>query len=338
MRKKILFASSKESIFTQPVAANLKKLGFFVDYFDLSDDFLNNKYFRKLLNQLPVRFKNKINGQFQNKINRNLYTRSEKNKIDYLLVIKGKNIKPKTVRQISAQGIKTINWFPDAMTNWGSIELLASSYNFFFTYDPYILKKLKEEKGLNNCYYLPFAANLDKNASLPNKKDYQYDISFLGSYEPGLYDARVDYLNRLADLDLHIWGNKNWLKTPLAKFYHGWVKDEEIMQIYSRSKIVVNIDQQIPEEKGLNLRPFEATAAGSFLLNDPIKDDIFRLFEDGKEVVVFKDAEDLRNKVRYYLDHEEEREKIARAGFERTKKEHIYQDRLKQMFEIVDSN
>jgi len=335
MNRKILLVSPKVSIFTKPCIENLIKMGYEVDFFDSwNSPIWNAKIFSSIIGKISKLSKPLIE-KAQNKINRDLLDKVEKSKPDFVLVLKGKTINLNSIKKIRELGIKTINWFPDATTNWNSIEFLAPIYDYFFTYDPYILARLKK-KGLNNCYYLPFSADLEKDSGFPSVKNFQYDISFIGSYEPGLYDARVDYLSELADLDLHIWGNKNWLKTPLKKFYHGWIKDDkEMAEIYRKSKIVINIDQQIPEEVGLNLRPFEVTAAGTFLLNDPIKKDIFRLFEDGEEVVVFKNKEDLREKVNYYLIHDQEREKIAQAGFKRTKKEHTYLDRFEQMFNIV---
>lgn len=336
MQGKILLVSGRQSIFVKPSLKYLAKLGYQPDFFDEWQGlFLSNEnYLMKLLKVASPSLRNKLLEHNQKRLNRSLEERVKHFKPDYLLVLKGKNVDPATVKKISQSGVKTINWFPDATTNWRSIETLAPAYDYFFTYDPYILKMMKEI-GLTGGHYLPFAADLEKDADYPDKKDYRYDLAFIGSYEPGLYDGRVKYLSQLADLDLHIWGNKNWLKTSLAKFYHGRPKDEEMLPIYQKSKIVINIDQQIPEEEGINLRPFEVTAAGSFLLNDPIKADIGRLFKDGEEVVVFKSNTDLRNKVEYYLAHSAEREKIARAGFERTKAEHTYLDRFQQMFKVI---
>jgi len=338
MGSRILLVGSKQSIFLKPSLQYLAQLGYQVDFFDEWQGlFLSNEnYLMKFLKVVSPSLRNKLLQQNQKRLNRSLENKVKEFEPDYLLVLKGKNIHPQTVAKISQSGVKTINWFPDATTNWRSIETLGPAYDFFFTYDPYILKMMREI-GMSNGHYLPFAADLEKDAVFPSQHDYQYDIAFIGSYEPGLYDARVEYLSRLKDLALHIWGNKNWLNTPLAKFYHGRPKDEEMPNIYRQSKIVINIDQQIPEEEGINLRPFEVTGAGTFLLNDPIKADIRRLFNDGQEVVVFKDAADLRSKVEYYLAHNVERERIARAGFERTKKEHTYLDRFSQMFNIVKS-
>ena len=61
----------------------------------------------------------------------------------------------------------------------------------------------------------------------------------------------------------------------------------------------------------------------SFNLND--------LFKVGKEVIEYTDTKDLVKKIKYYLDHEDERIKIARAGQTRTLKEHSYENRMREI-------
>jgi spore maturation protein CgeB len=39
--------------------------------------------------------------------------------------------------------------------------------------------------------------------------------------------------------------------------------------------------------------------------------------------------------IQYYLDHQNEREAIARAGQERTMREHTYYQRVKELVDIV---
>jgi spore maturation protein CgeB len=42
-----------------------------------------------------------------------------------------------------------------------------------------------------------------------------------------------------------------------------------------------------------------------------------RYFETGKEVVSYRDADELIDRIRYYLSHDGERLEIARAGYRR---------------------
>lgn len=80
---------------------------------------------------------------------------------------------------------------------------------------------------------------------------------------------------------------------------------------------------------------FEATGIGSLLVTD-FKSNLNELFEVGKEVVAYENAEDCIEKIRYYLDHESERAAIAASGQQRTLKEHTYFHRMQQLLEILN--
>ncbi|MDP2598439.1 MAG: glycosyltransferase, partial [Candidatus Liptonbacteria bacterium] len=53
----------------------------------------------------------------------------------------------------------------------------------------------------------------------------------------------------------------------------------------------------------------------------------------GEEIVVYKDNKDLAEKIKYYLAHPEEREAIAKRGYERTIREHSTERRFEEIFE-----
>jgi len=44
------------------------------------------------------------------------------------------------------------------------------------------------------------------------------------------------------------------------------------------------------------------------------------------------------NKIKYYLEHNEEREAIARASYERTLHNHTYEKRFNHIFKIMGLN
>jgi spore maturation protein CgeB len=84
-----------------------------------------------------------------------------------------------------------------------------------------------------------------------------------------------------------------------------------------------------------NVRLFEATGVGTLLLTDR-KDNLSDMFEPGKEVAVYASADECVETIRYYLDHESEREAIARAGQERTLRDHNYDVRMQELGEILN--
>jgi hypothetical protein len=83
-----------------------------------------------------------------------------------------------------------------------------------------------------------------------------------------------------------------------------------------------------------NLRLYETTGVGVLLITDE-KQNISELFAPGEEIVTYRDDDELVEKVRYYLEHPGERERIARAGQERTLRDHTYLDRMKELLHII---
>ncbi len=88
-------------------------------------------------------------------------------------------------------------------------------------------------------------------------------------------------------------------------------------------------------ETGLNMRHFEITAAGGFMLcyRQP---ELKEHFEIGKECVEFDSEVDLLEKIQYYLSHPEERAAIALAGQKRTLSQHLYCHRLQRLLQLAE--
>ena len=81
----------------------------------------------------------------------------------------------------------------------------------------------------------------------------------------------------------------------------------------SRSKINLNFTQN--GNLGFSDRVFKTLAAGGFLLSNNCKE-ITSVFTPGEHLDVFNSEEELKEKIQYYLDHPEERMRIAEAGRE----------------------
>lgn len=86
-----------------------------------------------------------------------------------------------------------------------------------------------------------------------------------------------------------------------------------------------------------NMRLYEATGVGTCLLTD-WKANLSNLFEPEVEVVTYRNAEECIEKVRYLLDHEDERQAIAVAGQHRTLRDHTAQQRAEQIDDIIQSH
>ena len=64
---------------------------------------------------------------------------------------------------------------------------------------------------------------------------------------------------------------------------------------------------------------------------DSLIPELAEYFSVGEECVVYDNVEDLYIKAAYYLEHEEERKRIAQAGYERVKRDFTFKERLEKM-------
>ena len=99
---------------------------------------------------------------------------------------------------------------------------------------------------------------------------------------------------------------------------------------FSQSKINLNISLKTIRT-GIPLRAIDVLGCGGFVLSN-YQEELFDYFNVGKELVVYENIEDLFYQAKYYLEHEDEREQIALAGFERVKRDFTFRERLEKMY------
>ena len=112
-----------------------------------------------------------------------------------------------------------------------------------------------------------------------------------------------------------------------------FVIGDDMVDVINSYKIHLNCNIS----NDINYRTFETTGCGTFLITN-YTPGLEKLFDIGKEIVVYNDLNDLDNKVKYYLENEEERENIANAGYERSKTDHTYYERAKTLVDIINNN
>ena len=112
--------------------------------------------------------------------------------------------------------------------------------------------------------------------------------------------------------------------------YRGLAKTTtEMPKVFLFSKINLNFTSK-PIRSGLPLRIWDILGAGGFLLTN-FQSEIPEYFEVGKDLEAFASEEELVEKIRYYLAHNEEREEIARNGYQKAKEQYSLETRVRQM-------
>ncbi len=107
----------------------------------------------------------------------------------------------------------------------------------------------------------------------------------------------------------------------------------EMPKVFRMSKI--NLNFTIPNIKsGIPLRIWDVLGCGGFLLTN-YQAEIPYYFNEGEDLVCFDGLEDLCEKVGYYLEHEEERKRIAWNGYRKVREKHSYIERIRTILDTV---
>lgn len=85
---------------------------------------------------------------------------------------------------------------------------------------------------------------------------------------------------------------------------------------------------------GIPLRAFDIMGCQGFLLSS-FQSDYLEYFVPDEDFVYYENYEDLLSKVHYYLEHEDERRRIALNGYEKVKEAHTYERRIEQILETI---
>ena len=147
---------------------------------------------------------------------------------------------------------------------------------------------------------------------------------------------RVCVLNLLAeDHDVYLYTYSEVDETLMPKVHRRPPVQvgEATSFIYAGTKINLNIALK-GIEGGTTQRIMDIMGAGGFVLTNYCEETA-ELYEEDKEIVMFRTPEELIQKVDYYLEHEEEREQIARAGHEKAMNDYTYEKKIKRLLDWV---
>ena len=106
-------------------------------------------------------------------------------------------------------------------------------------------------------------------------------------------------------------------------------------QVLRRSRITLNSHIDLAGREAGNMRLFEATGVGAFLLTD-FKDNLHTLFAPEREVAAWRSIDECLAAIERYLADDNARSTIAKAGQTRTMAQHTYRHRAAEILDFVD--
>ncbi len=269
-------------------------------------------------------------------------------------------IKKETIEEITKNsGAITYSWFSDDQWRFDNYsKYWAPLFHFISTTDSQAPAKYKKI-GYDNVIKTQWAVN--HNVFRPQNVPLKYDATFIGQ----VHGNRGQMISAIKNngVNVECWGN-GWPR--------GRVSQDEMIRLICESRVNINLTRSsdiltikgiakifinrradnsyhlrspltwwdniksMSHKSGTQIkgRNFEIPGCGAFLLTGEA-DNLEEYYEDGKEIVIFKDVSDAAEKIKYYLAHDDERLRIARAGYEHTLREHTYEERFKKIFEAM---
>jgi hypothetical protein len=193
---------------------------------------------------------------------------------------------------------------------WGDLEIpeqikISKSLNKYIqincaTASSAAVKRLSKE----NKYYYSWVPKDERIFNNPNLiRD--INVSYVGSLKNNRLSV-ISFLQKRG-IDVSFGGGERT----------GHLTTDEYAEIFKRSKITISFSRASYSHV-INARPFEAMACGAMLLEQE-NFETPKLFIPYIDYVPYSSKEDLYNKIVYYLNNDEQREKIANSGNQKIK-------------------
>ncbi|MFH1039285.1 MAG: glycosyltransferase, partial [PVC group bacterium] len=223
------------------------------------------------------------------------------------------------------------NAFPD-------LKMIIPYYDGFFPSKSVNVPELLE-LGARNVHYTQLGYDPCTHYPVqPTREEYdayKSQIAFIGTYTP----ARAACLEQMGKYSLSVWGT-HWNRKRHGARLRKAIKNRiacgmKFSLVANSSRINLNLLREENRDTH-NLKTFELPACGAFVISQR-SEELAQFYTEGNEIAAFDTIEELQDKSAYYLRHEEERIRIARAGYQRTKAEkYTIRDRLGTLLAVYN--
>lgn len=267
-------------------------------------------------------------------VNRRLRDRVAADVPDLVLVFKGLLLRRETVEAVKAAGslafcLNTDNPFSPSITSTRKeLRDAISAWDCYFTWGRFLIDPLYK-LGVRRVEFLPFAWDPDRHPFQAPRDPFRYGVSFVGSHS----EHRESWLQKLVDLDLHIWGPRwSHASSDVRNHVRGsavtWARFSDIV---ADSAVSLNIldPWNIP---GHNMRTFEIPGCGGLQLSTATTE-IADMFEADKQILVFQTTDELRDSLSWTRSDPGRAREVAASGHDLVSGE-TYAQRARRILEV----
>lgn len=244
------------------------------------------------------------------------------------------HVDPGLMRRIKGIGnpilIGQIGIAPSRGVDWSVYDLMMSQLSATVDF----FRRLGVRAEVNHLAFEP--GILD---ALPPAPATDVEVSFVGTVSPD-HRQRIALLEAVARrYDLKLFGSPPQAlpaASPLHRCFQGEVWGVDMYQALRRSKVTLNSHIDMAGREAGNMRLFEATGVGTFLLTD-FKDNLHSLFAPDREVAVWRSVDDCLAAIDRAIGDADARAATARAGQARTLAQHTYRRRAAEILGFVET-
>ena len=261
---------------------------------------------------------------------------------------KGETYRPEAVRGVAEGGAYTVLWHPDATCPPWLPRLAAVSHLVCVQsrgmFDAFRAAGIGDPQWLMEGV-TPSCFACDALTARDRRK-YGCDVVLIGTVgNKPEYRKRLDALNRLIREGLKVrwWGPRlllrlNGLRAWLSPAARVWGRSRVWGATFAKACHCARVCLTLPAfpelPGGLSNGAFMATAVGAFYLS-LYREGMEEFFEPGREVAVFGTEDEMMERVRHYLAHDDERQAIAAAGQRRTLGAYTNHHTFRRLFGLV---
>ncbi len=267
------------------------------------------------------------------------------------IVYKGSGVSVELIRNVKAMGIFTVNIFPDCSPHaqGNRLRQAIGEYDLVISTKPFHQTLWQSVYGYNNrCVFVPHGYDSAVHLITTPPKEFQYDVGLIATWRPEYHELMKQVASLLTRDHVRVAIAGNGWQEHATEFPDSWVFAGGIVGVAyarwaQRSKIliapvtrdvVINGQRQPGDED--STRTYELAAAHCFFIHRRT-DYVQTVYHEDIEVPFFDNAQELVKLVRYYLDKDEVRFKMAKAAHTRAVPAYSIDSRAQQVLTFIRS-